>query len=256
MNVEGGATCITLALGQEIVELLQFDCPGRPYPARSSACDLLFQHFAIVAADMPAAWQRLRGVKGWSSITRDEPQRLPKTSGGVTAFKFRDPEGHPLELLAFPAANTPSKWRGTGNRGMGNRGTGNNATSLGIDHSAISIADTAVSIAFYQALNLRISARSFNQGPEQDMLDDVRGAQVEVTALSAPTPSPHVELLCYRGHSHKPPAIRSNDIAATRLAFALCGPARAELDPIGYGILDPDGHHLVIEAPSPASNYA
>lgn len=36
--------------------------------------------------------------------------RLPESSGGVTAFKFRDPDGHPLELLAFPDGKVPSRW--------------------------------------------------------------------------------------------------------------------------------------------------
>lgn len=227
-----------LALGNEIVELLQFDRPGCPYPAGSSASDLSFQHFAIVATGMAPAWQRLRTVAGWSAITRDAPQRLPKSSGGVVAFKFRDPEGHPLELLAFASADTPQKWRKTG-------GTD---PCLGIDHSAISVADSAASSAFYDALGLAVSARTFNQGLEQEALDDVAEAQVEVTALSPTDPTPHVELLCYRVARHKPPVIaRSNDIAATRLVLELCGPADMGRNCAPYSILDPDAHHLTID---------
>ena len=42
----GGAYQVTLGLGGEVIELLQFDRPGRPYPAAGSASDLCFQHFA------------------------------------------------------------------------------------------------------------------------------------------------------------------------------------------------------------------
>ena len=52
MGVEGGAESIKLGLGSEIVELLQFDRPGRPYPPDTLASDLIFQHFAVVAADI------------------------------------------------------------------------------------------------------------------------------------------------------------------------------------------------------------
>ena len=29
----------------------------------------------------------------------------------IVLFKFRDPEGHPLELLAFPRDSVPACWR-------------------------------------------------------------------------------------------------------------------------------------------------
>ena len=240
MGVQGGAERITLGLGQEIVELLQFDRPGQPYPAKSSASDLVFQHFAIVVADIGWAWQRLRAVGGWSAITRVAPQPLPKSSGGVTAFKFRDPEGHPLELLMFPAGNTPPKWR---------RANGN-ATSLGIDHSAFSVADTAISSAFYEGLGFQISARSFNRGPEQEALDDVPEARVEVTALTPTDSAPHIELLCYRsGPREAPVRHNSNDIAATRLVLELCNAADESRDSTPRRLLDPDAHYLTIESP-------
>ncbi len=69
---------------------------------------------------------------------------------------------------------------------------------LGIDHSAISVADSAASIAFYEGLGLRVAARSLNTGPEQERLDAVKHARVEVTALEPEQTTPHLELLCYR----------------------------------------------------------
>jgi catechol 2,3-dioxygenase-like lactoylglutathione lyase family enzyme len=96
-GVKGGARSTTVAFGRQTVDLLQFDQLGRPYPSPASSTDLIFQHIAIVVADMSKAYQRLSTVGGWVAISTDGPQRLPRSSGGVTAFKFRDPDGHPLE---------------------------------------------------------------------------------------------------------------------------------------------------------------
>ena len=65
---------------------------------------------------------------------------------------------------------------------------------LGIDHSAISVADTSQSIDFYQRLGLQRSGRSCNTGPAQDRLDGIEGAIVEVTDLAPVEVPPHVEL--------------------------------------------------------------
>ena len=108
------------------------------------------------------------------------------SSGGVTAFKFRDPEGHPLEMLAFEPGARPAHWAFSSAN-----------LCLGIDHSAISVADTGRSVAFYSRLGLARTASSLNIGREQEELDNLLGAVVEVTALAPPTQAvPHVELLC------------------------------------------------------------
>jgi catechol 2,3-dioxygenase-like lactoylglutathione lyase family enzyme len=49
------------------------------------------------------------------------------------------------------------------------------ALFLGIDHSALSVASTSRSLAFYRALSLRVSERSVNRGPAQERLDGVAG---------------------------------------------------------------------------------
>jgi len=238
-GVQGGARSIRLALGEEIIELLEFANPGAPYPARSSAADQIFQHFAVVARDITAAWLHLLQMDGWSPITTGSPQRLPDSSGGVTAFKFRDPDGHPIELLEFPAGHMPAKWKH-------NQG---NHMCQGIDHSAIGVSDTAGSISFYETLGLGVSSQSCNTGPEQDNLDGLAHVSVEVTGLAMPAPSPHVELLCYVKEGSHPSKLRANDVAATRLVFdsdAATAPSR---------LTDPDGHHLVI-LPSPTARLA
>jgi catechol 2,3-dioxygenase-like lactoylglutathione lyase family enzyme len=237
MSVEGGATVVTLGLGDEVVELVQFDRPGRLYPKDAASSDLCFQHFAIVVADINAAYQRLLSAGGWIAISTDGPQQLPASSGGVTAFKFRDPDGHPLELLEFPSHRMPAYWQSRSQAGV----------FLGIDHSAISVADDAASIEFYRGLGFRITGHSFNSGPEQERLDAVRHVQVEVTALEPQQATPHVELLCYRSVARGTSSVvRGNDVAATRLMFHVEGASAESITP--QGLIDPDGHRLVISA--------
>jgi len=239
MGVEGGAAAISLGLGDQVVELMQFDQPGRSYPDDAVASDLCFQHFAIVVADIQRAYQNLVAVRGWTAISTDGPQQLPASSGGVTAFKFRDPDGHPLELLAFPHGRMPAFWQ--------TRCTGD--LFLGIDHSAISVADGAASIAFYQALGLRATARSLNTGLAQERLDAVGAARVEVTALQPEQATPHLELLCYRSISRDATRIVANDdVAATRLVFEGHQPfPGSNIAP--QSLVDPDGHRLLIVSP-------
>jgi catechol 2,3-dioxygenase-like lactoylglutathione lyase family enzyme len=231
MSVRGGARALTLALGAQEIELLQFDVPGQPYPRSASASDLGFQHFAIVVADMQRAYRQLCATPGWAAISRDGPQQLPQSAGGVTAFKFRDPEGHPLELLHMPALPaTPPALFG------------------GIDHSAISVADTLRSVDFYAQIGLRVCGGSFNGGVEQERLDDVAAPRVEVTALSPPQVKPHLELLCYRRPLPRPcEAPASNDITATRLIFGHGAAATGGGAQHALHRIDPDGHHVVIE---------
>lgn len=231
-DVEGGAESITLGLGSQRIDLLQFDSPGQPYPIEASSSDLIFQHFAIVVADIRQAYQRLLGVEGWSAISNDGPQRLPPSCGGVTAFKFRDPDGHPLELLAFPPDRSPQDWKK--DRGL----------FAGIDHSAIVVCDTARSIAFYEMLGLSVVSRSLNSGIEQAKLDGICEPRVEVTALAPHHSTPHVELLCYDG-AHRPQGVlRSNDVAATRVVMET--EHTVEGRPACQRLCDPDGHHLLI----------
>ena len=240
LGVKGRTLRITLELGAQRIKLLQFvDHPGRDYPLDSTAADLVFQHFAIVVADMDQAMLQLSRTPGWTPITREGPQRLPASSGGVNAFKFRDPEGHPLELLAFPSGNTPDAWRHPSGSGP----------FLGIDHSAISVADSGRSVAFYQSVGLQVSSRSLNEGPIQAALDHLDQPIAEVIAMAPAQAPPHVELLCYqRSGTDAPLDLGANDVAATCLVFES---DRHSLHPEvaaapGHDLVDPDGHHLAI----------
>ncbi|MEO8777418.1 MAG: VOC family protein [Rhodanobacter sp.] len=242
-GVTSRALRITLRLGKQSIKLLQFvDRPGRAYPADSNAANLVFQHFAIVVADMAQATVQLSCTSGWTPITRGGPQRLPDSSGGVTAFKFRDPEGHPLELLAFPSDKTPAAWQGSRGRGP----------FLGIDHSAISVADSVRSVAFYQSLGLKVSNRSVNDDAAQAQLDHLDHPVAEVIAMEPAQACPHVELLCYQGSGADARLdLRANDVAATCLVFEP-GPnylrPEVSLEPVRE-LVDPDGHRLAVVWP-------
>jgi catechol 2,3-dioxygenase-like lactoylglutathione lyase family enzyme len=176
---------LDLMLGQQSIQLAATESSSCIFaPANSTA----FQHFAIVVSDIETAMRKLSSCQGWSPISRHGPQTLPRASGGVTAFKFRDPEGHPLELLWFPEGARPAAW--SDNRP---------GTFLGIEHSAITVANTARSIAFYQGLGFFVLSSQVNRGSEQEQLDDLDGAVVEVTGLACPSgAAPHLELLRYQ----------------------------------------------------------
>jgi len=209
-----------ISLGDEEVALVEAEPAARPYPADSRSDDLWFQHLAIVVGDMDAAYAQLQRHAGWRPITEGGPQLLPPENGSVRAFKFRDPDGHPLELIWFPEG-----WRGRGST----------TPFLGIDHSAITVASTQRSIAFYEALGFAVSARSLNFGPAQERLDAVPNARVEVTGLRSSETGMALELLAYNPPG-RPATVVDGDIASDWVTLA--GPAGE--------VRDPDGHRLAL----------
>ncbi len=253
-----------LRLGCERIELLEFaDSMGRPYPCDSTSTDIWFQHMAIVVTDMTAAHQRVMAHPRFTPISRAGPVQLPPESGGLTAFKFRDHDGHPLELIAFPEDHVPGEWRNTGHAGP----------FLGVDHTAIGVSDSGISTQFFNSVfGFAIGARTDNRGPEQAQLDDVDGVLVGVTQLARNLPPPRMELLNYRVGTRRPiPAsTASNDIAATHSvvhvasldataqALARCGtrlPSTARMSLAGdipaALITGPDGHRFLAEERPP-----
>jgi catechol 2,3-dioxygenase-like lactoylglutathione lyase family enzyme len=198
-----------LRLGRERIELLEFtDSMGRPYPCDSTSTDIWFQHMAIIVHDMADAHQRVMSQTRFRPISRAGPVRLPAESGGVTAFKFRDHDGHPLELIAFPAGRGPAEWRGADSTGP----------FLGVDHTAIGISDSGISTRFFSSVfGFSVGALTENRGPEQADLDDVDNVHVSVTQLAHDLPAPRMELLQYHVGTRRPIPhdAASNDIAAT-----------------------------------------
>jgi catechol 2,3-dioxygenase-like lactoylglutathione lyase family enzyme len=178
---------VRLALGDEYIELAEFLAPrGRPHPADSRSNDRWFQHVALIVRDMDEAYAHLRRHK--VEHASSGPQRLPdwnSAAGGIEAFYFRDPDGNPLEILHFPPGKGATKWQDR------------SRMFLGIDHTAIVVADTDASLAYYRdMLGLRIAGTSENHGIEQERLNNVFGARLRITALRAAS-GPGVELLEY-----------------------------------------------------------
>ncbi len=236
---------LLMSLGDQEVGFVRFDPPGRPYPAGSTSTDLWFQHIAIAVSDMAEAHRRALAV-GAVPITRDGPQTLPANTGGVTAFKFRDPDGHPLELLSFPAGVGAAAWQ---NRPVDN-------PFLGIDHTALASGDADKATAFFAALGFRASAASHNQGMEQERLDDVADDRCRVVPLLPPEAPPHVELLAYEAGLRRPmPAgTQADDLWATRTwieVASLAGDGITQSLALAAGVRaallhDPDGHAVVL----------
>lgn len=225
---------VILALGNERIALHQMPSDCGPV-RRVSGPDVRFQHVAIVTADMQAAYHRLQALSP-EPITRGGPQTLPAASGGATAFKFRDPDGHPLELIAF--ADPPDRWRARAAE----------ALTLGMDHSAISVSDVGQSIAFYCGLGFQVGARQVNRGPEQarlDGLDESRDVEVEVVSLiPGGAAGFHLELLGYRQPAAVCGAVADALSAAVDRADCLVWTGA----PAAYHGNDPDGHRLRLEA--------
>lgn len=255
----GAERCVTLRLGDESIDLV--GPPMEGVTADDSrrwlpSCSLQFQHIAIVARDMSKAFSRLQRFAP-RLISDDGPIRLPASAGGVSAVKFFDPDGHPLELIFFPPGSGNPKWQ---------QGHCPDIT-LGIDHSAIVVSDVTQSLAFYcGGLGFEVMSRQVNEGPSQERLDGLSGAVVEVVGLRpSKCSTPHLELLAYR----QPVAWRATghgsdqDIESDRLSWiadelntmlpashevrhraATDGGSAPGLEQLA--LLDPDGHAHVL----------
>ena len=205
-----------LKLGDQKIMLARV-ANAEPYPEPRGANDPWFQHFAIVVSDMVVAFGRLAQF-GQIPISRGGPQQLPASTGGVIAYKFRDPEGHPLELSHIPGSQA---WSAIARANP-------DAVFLGIDHTAVAALDLEASVATYRDLGFTEGPRFLNTGPEQDRLDGLDGVVLDIATMMAPDGGPHIELLHYRA----PGAASARTIppiAATRTVFALADGGESSL---------------------------
>jgi catechol 2,3-dioxygenase-like lactoylglutathione lyase family enzyme len=179
VSAKAAARTARLALGDECIDLTEYtDSTSKAFPVDSHGNDFWFQHIAIVVSDMDKAYARLRG--GQVRFVSNLPQTLPdwnKNAAGISAFYFRDPDGHYLELIHFPNGKGQSKWQNRADK-----------LFLGIDHSAITVSNTAKSLEFYRdKLHLRVVGGSENYGNEQEHLSGVFNAHVLITSLRSPS---------------------------------------------------------------------
>ncbi|MEB3257967.1 MAG: VOC family protein [Cyanobacteriota bacterium] len=262
-----------LVIGSETLEITQVidpgagKRPGRPIPADSRSNDRWFQHICLVVSDLDRALEQLRPVRPTcnADAISSAPQRLPewnRSAAGIVAYKFRDPEGHPLELLQFPPDKGDARWHPSPAGGP----------VLGIDHSAIGIADSETSLRFYEGLlGLRLGGDGVNHGPEQEKLDGLPGARVRITSHRCPEGA-GIECLDYRqpaGGRPMPPdqapqdlahwqvRLRVKDLEAVAASISGCGGRLLSGGIVNLGdqgpfigaqralqLADPDGHRL------------
>lgn len=211
-----------LSLGDEQIELTQFLAPeGRPVPVDSRSNDRWFQHIAIAVRDMDRAYAHLRAHKVRHASTGPQtlPQYLPQAAG-ISAFYFKDPDGHVLEIIHFPPGKGDPRWQTSRSA---------EALFLGVDHTAIAVADTEASLRFYRdTLGFRVAGGSENYGTEQEHLNNVFGARLRITTLKADT-GPGVELLEYlapAGGRPYPADTRANDLWHWQTTVATSSPDR------------------------------
>src|SRR5437899_8594420 len=198
---------VRMRLGDEFIELAEYLAPrGRPIPVDSHSNDRWFQHIAIIVSDMDKAYARLRQSK--VEHASSGPQQLPdwnKNAAGISAFYFKDPDGHPVEVLQLPRDKGLDKWRRPTDRLL-----------LGIDHTAIVVSDTDASLRFYRdLLGMQVAGESENYGTEQEHLNNVFGARLRITALRGSS-GPGIELLEYlapRDGRPYPADLHANDLA-------------------------------------------
>ena len=173
---------VTLQLGNEVIKLLEYlDIKGKPIPIDSQSNDLWFQHLAIVASDLDRAYDHL---KSFDFEPISSGLQMPN---GIHAFKFKDPDGHDLEIIWFPSDQSKDKWQ---------RDT--EELFLGIDRSAITVADTEQSLKFYRdLLGMQVEQSNINSGEIQAHLDGLSKAEVRVTSLRSQQEGLGIELLDY-----------------------------------------------------------
>jgi catechol 2,3-dioxygenase-like lactoylglutathione lyase family enzyme len=253
-----------MRLGGEFIELTEFLAPkGRPIPVDSRSNDRWFQHIAIIVSDMDKAYAWLRQNKVEYAST--EPQRLPdwnKNAAGISAFYFKDPDAHPIEVLHFPSDKGQEKWHRPTDK-----------LFLGIDHTAIVVWDTDASVKFYRdLLGMHVAGESENYGTEQEHLNNVFGAHLRITALRGAS-GPGIELLDYLAprdgrpfpadehandivHRQTIVLTRSADSAArqlqnSRVTFVSSGVIANQTGQSGFSkalvVRDPDGHAVELE---------
>ena len=255
---------VRMRLGDEFIELTEYLAPkGRPIPVDSRSNDRWFQHIAIIVSDMDKAYAMLRHNK--VEYASSGPQRLPdwnKNAAGISAFYFKDPDEHPIEVLQFPPDKGLEKWHRPTDK-----------LFLGIDHTAIVVWNTDASVKFYcDLLGMHVAGESENYGTEQEHLNNVFGARLRITSLRGAS-GPGIELLEYLAPRdgrpfpsdeqasdvvHRQTVLLTQDAEAAarllrsdRMNFVSSGVIANQTGQLGFSkalvVRDPDGHAIEIE---------
>lgn len=233
-----------LRLGKEQLELWEWkhhdgaSVEVVEIPTDSRSTDLWFQHICVVTTDIHQAYPHARAVGG--DPISQAIQTLPEWNvgaAGIQAVKFADPLGHALELLQFPEDKGDRRWHR-------DRASKIDTTSgnIGMDHSAIGISDTAQSIRFYtELLGFTLAGGGWNYGIEQDRLDGVSEARVQITSLRPQQGGLGIEFLNYQDpkNGRQREHAACNDLCEWRIIVE---------------VSDIDGHHQMIKRSAWASD--
>ncbi len=233
---------------------------GKPIPPDSQSNDLWFQHLAIVVSDMDRAYAHLQTFS--IEFISTSPQTIPpgnKDAAYIQSFKFKDPDRHPLELIWFPPDKGQEKWHENSDQ-----------LFLGIDHTAIAIANTEQSLSFYRdVLGMEVDGGSFNWRETQARMDGLPDAMVKITALRPSQGGLGIELLDYIQPADgrpMPSDLKSDDIAYVQVELIVRDIHQAvsqlqqsnmrvvsssavqlgDRSSEGYLIKDPTGHALLL----------
>ena len=125
--------------------------------------------------DMDAAYARLR--------QHEVEHASPDRSGCRTGTRTRAASRRSTSRTPTAIRSRSCSSRRQGRSEVARARTG---LFLGIDHTAIVVADTEASLRFYRdLLGLRVAGESENYGPEQEHLNNVFGARLRITGLRA-----------------------------------------------------------------------
>lgn len=258
----GHVATARLRLGSEEIELAEWLAPrGQAIASDARSDDRSFQHVAIVVSDLDRAYARLR--EHHVTHASSSPQTLPSwnpNAGGIGAFYFRDPDGHPLEVIWYPPGKGDPRWQAK------------DRLFLGIDHTAIVVSDADASLRFWRdVLGLTVAGESENWGIEQERLNAVFGARLRITGLRAASGIgvEFLEYLAPRTGRPYPADAKASDLVFTEtlvkvsavdvaeralrsahVAFVSPGSQRAPRPDGSEGkalvVRDPDGHAVLL----------
>jgi len=195
------------------------------------------------------------------------PQTIPisnPAAAGIKAIKFRDLDGHNLELLWFPEGKGNPVWHKR-----------TKDLFLGIDHTAMTVRSTENSIKFYRdLLGMTVAGGTVNMGTEQEHLDSLPGARARVTGMKPMAGTPGLEFLEYElptagrpipddshptdlWHWQTTVVVSDAEVAAASMrgtaqfvsSVVVTLPDKALGFTKGFQVRDPDGHAIQIVSP-------
>ena len=245
---------VTMRLGAEQLELVEdHGRVGRQMPAETPRDERAPARIALAVNDIEQAslWLERQHIQRTPGVFT---QDVTHNTSVVRAVSFEDPDGHPLEIVEYPAGQGDARWQRPTDR-----------VFLGIDHAALVVGDTDESLRFYRdTLGLRVTARRESDAPGP--ASPGAGARSRITTLRGGG-GPAIELfesLSPRGLGARDRGSRPTLVVTTGAKLPVTGaewsPAAKEHGTIvsiadatlgfrhGVTTVDPDGHRVQLRA--------